>query len=405
MSSKSVSNLLQDESFLNYCFAKNAEDVIYWEKWLAENPDRKNEIAETRNLAILMTNEIARQQADGGFAALLNRIENNRNGLRGVFKLSTFQRFALAASVLLIGALSLLLYHNSLAPSGHFMISKNKDISAGRNRALLILGDGKRIDITDAKNGVLLKEKGVEVSKTADGQIVYRAKVTANAETDQYNTIETPAGGQYQVVLPDGSKVWLNSSSSLKYPTVFNKMARRVELKGEAYFEVAHVLLENGKSKMPFVVKTIRTAHEDQEVEVLGTHFNINGYNNEPAVATTLLEGLVKVSAKTLSPVLLKPGQQATLNQGHFKVSPADIESVVAWKNGDFVFREDLTTAMRKIARWYDVEVVYDSSAPEKLMLGGWISRKNNISEVLNRIQSTGKVHFELTGRRVTVLK
>lgn len=321
-----------------------------------------------------------------------------------VMRLSRISKWAAAAAILLICSLSVLYFKQSKQPAQHFTISKEKDIAPGKNSAFLTLANGKRVDLSSSANGVLLAESGLSIEKTNNGQIVYHAK-PGQAGSNQLNTIETPVGGQYMVVLPDGSKVWLNAASSLTYPVAFNRDERRVNLTGEGYFEIAHIMQKSGKAVIPFVVTVMKAGKPGQQVKVLGTHFNINSYPDEPVVRTTLLQGSVAVSAPAAKSTVLKPGQQSTLQGSQLDVSAADTEMALAWKNGEFVFREDLTSAMRKVARWYGVEVIYDESAPKNLMLGGWMSRETNISDVLDHIQLTGKVHFKIEGRRVIVSK
>lgn len=312
---------------------------------------------------------------------------------------STFFKITVAAILLLVASATFFLLKNN-QQADRFVIAKEKDIAPGQNKAYLTLSNGKKIDLTAASAGAIASETGLQVTKAADGTLIYKVSKTGQP-TQGFNNISTPVGGQYTVILPDGSKVWLNAGSSLRYPIAFEASGRSVTLTGEGYFEVAHIQTKNGR--MPFTV-TVRRHNGTQElVQVLGTHFNINAYDDEPAIKTTLLKGSVKVDAAGKS-ALLKPGQQSKLaDDGDISLEEADTEMAIAWKNGDFVFREDLRSAMRKVARWYDVEVVYDSSAPKKLMLGGWMSRGKNISEVLDHIQLTGKVHFKLEGRRVTV--
>ena len=273
------------------------------------------------------------------------------------------------------------------------------DVNPGSTKAVLTLADGRKIILDSVQKGALAEQAGISVSKTADGKLVYTLTdkpVDQQNDDLTYNTLETPNGGEYQLNLPDGTKIWLNAGSTLKYPTSFeHAKERKVTLNGEAYFEVAH------NKDLPFRVVT-----DKQLVEVLGTHFNINAYEIEPNTETTLLEGSVKVAQNgNGKELLLKPGQQSLVGKD-FTVAAVDTESVVDWKNGDFNFKdEDLKASMRKIARWYDVEVIYDESAPEDLQLGGWVSRSKNISAVLKVIESTGKVHFKVQGRRVTVTK
>jgi len=274
------------------------------------------------------------------------------------------------------------------------------DILPGGNKATLTLANGKVINLSDAQTGSLDKQSGVQITKTADGQLIYTAQdISDNTDAkSSYNTIATPKGGQYQVNLPDGSKVWLNAASSLKYPANLSAFQeRRVELRGEAYFEVAKV------NHKPFIVET-----DKQEVEVLGTHFNVKSYTDDNSTRTTLLEGSVRVTPKAngIAGTILKPGLQAELKASGLKVQPVDVEDEVDWKNGDFVFKEEsLESIMRKIARWYDVEIIYQDGIPQNVALEGLVSRSKSISAVLSLIESTGKVHFKIEGRKIIVTK
>jgi len=303
-----------------------------------------------------------------------------------------------AAIVLIAFSVYLFLYRPLQKASPTRQVAKVSDIAPGGNKAFLTLANGKKISLTDAANGELVKEAGLVIQKKADGQLIYTAGNSAgSASGSQYNIIETPRGGKYQINLPDGTRVWLNSGSALKYPLNFTGYFRKVELKGEGYFEVA-----KDKTK-PFLVKTAQ-----QEVEVLGTHFNISSYTDEAVVKTTLLEGSVKVKANTgdskvSAQEILKPGEQSQLSSNQIKVGPADLESVMAWKNGDFVFEgDDLKSIMRQLSRWYDVEVIYQGNFV-KLRFGGYVSRSKNISSVLNIMASTGKVHFEIIDKKIIV--
>jgi len=267
---------------------------------------------------------------------------------------------------------------------------------------MLTLANGKQIYISDAAAGNIAEEAGVSISKTADGQITYHVKAGETGRT-QYNTLQTRNGQQTQIILPDNSKVWLNAGSLIKYPSSFAALKdRKVELMGEAYFEVAK------DKNHPFIVKTAL-----QEVQVLGTHFNINSYPDEPKLITTLLEGSVKVNYGKYD-LMLKPGQQSVLklNQAagitpsDMKISQADIAEAMAWKNGFFRFEEEpLESVMRKVARWYNVEVTYAPGVPKNILLGGFISRNKNISAVLEMMTRTEDVRFKMEGNKVTVLK
>ncbi len=274
------------------------------------------------------------------------------------------------------------------------------DIKAGENKAILTLGDGSKIILDDAKNGILANQGGNSVLKAAEGEIIYSFlnEIKDPLNEDQqapliYNTIETPKGGKFQIKLPDGSKVWLNAASSLRFPTVFNGSKRQVELNGEAYFEVSP-----DKSKI-FEVST-----RNQVVQVLGTHFNINAYLDEPTVNTTLLEGSVRVSdLRTNISQLLKPGEQSQLSEQIEIVNLKSTNEAVAWKEGYFQFdKADIKTVMRQIERWYDVSVVYEGDLPN-YRFGGEIERNLSLLQVLKVLEKT-KVHFRLEGREVIVM-
>ena len=311
-------------------------------------------------------------------------------------------QLGVAASILLLIVTSLFFYTNR-TPVNKLALKvvepkKAAVILPGDNKAILTLSDGTKIILEDAKNGILANQAGVSIQKTSDGELLYSFSNSANSVTQAednilYNKIETPIGGKYQVNLPDGSKVWLNSSSSLRFSALFNGDTREVELSGEAYFDVS-----KNKSK-PFRVIT-----KDQIVEVLGTQFNINSYSDEGPIKTTLIEGSVKIIYKD-KVVLLSPGQQFQPKELVSAVLEADTEEVVAWKEGYFVFKnEDIKSIMRKLSRWYNVEVSYSGDIPE-VGFGGNISRSKDISEVLDVLQLTNAIHFKVEGRRITVMR
>lgn len=236
-----------------------------------------------------------------------------------------------------------------------------------------------------------------------NGQIAYLN--TGSKVLDRkpvYNTISTANGNQYQLVLADGSKVWLNAASSVRFPAAFTTKERRVEITGEAYFEVAPLSI-NGEQKVPFIVKVKTSSGNGYEVQVLGTHFNINAYDDEPTVRTTLAEGKVKVDKGNHS-VVLKPSQQAVLNKvsERFDVQPADVEEAIAWKMGMFEFHDaNLHSIMRQLARWYDVDVTFSGSVSNKLFNGS-IRRQATLSQVLQILKLAG-VNYTLKGHALTI--
>lgn len=323
-------------------------------------------------------------------------------------KLSLFPlfRWVAAAVILITLAVGSWFYFETSFPGGLNKSQYANDVPPGGNNAILTLADGSSISLTDAGAGELLNTRGVRIVKAADGQLVYTVDPAVSNSADQltFNTITTPRGGQYQVNLPDGTKVWLNAASSLKFPTTFTGLKeRKVELNGEAYFEVAK------NKQQPFKVMSAGADHgKAQETEVLGTHFNIYAYDDEPETKTTLLEGSIRVAAlgnvNQKQDVLLFPGQQALLSDGKIKTSSADMEEAIAWKNGNFMFaNEKIESIMRKIARWYNVDVVYQGKITDNDFVGT-VPRFKNVSEALTILELTNTVHFKIEGRRIIVM-
>ena len=301
-----------------------------------------------------------------------------------------------AAVILLVLMAGGYMWRNRSVPSP---ADKGKDVVRhigndrlpGGDRATLTLADGSSIVLDSAHNGMLMRQSGAKILKLNNGQLVYNS-IHEKPAGIAYNTLVTPRGGQYQVVLPDGSKVWLNAASSLRFPTSFTGKDREVELKGEAYFEVAK---DAGK---PFKVNV-----NDIAVTVLGTSFNIMAYPDEKAVKTTLQEGAIKVMRGSKG-ILLHPGQQARTEEAGLKlIRDVDMEEVTAWKNGLFKFNgADIETVMRQLSRWYNVDIVYQGTKTSN-SFSGIISRNTNISNVLKILEYSG-VHFTIEGDTVKVL-
>lgn len=314
-------------------------------------------------------------------------------------KIAKFIGLKIAAVLLVAISVSLLLFKRGHNKNHIVSITKssNTQILPGSNKAFLTMANGSKIILTNAKNGMLATQNGILISKAQDGLLVYRfGNTKANRKTsfNENNTITTPRGGQYQIVLSDGTKVWLNAASSLRFPVTFTGSNRNVELTGEAYFEVA-----KNKDK-PFVVKANGT-----NVQVLGTHFNVSAYADDASVTTTLLEGSVRL-VKEKAIAMLTPGQQGISNnaQAAISVKTADMEQVMAWKNGYFIFdNTDIHTIMKQAARWYNVDIAYQGSINKNF--GGKISKYKDITELLKNLELTGTIHFELEGRRVIVMQ
>jgi transmembrane sensor len=306
----------------------------------------------------------------------------------------------IAAAVLIFYTAGIIVFNNKNISTPNKITKNTKPaiIVPGGNKAILTMAGGKTIVLDSAANGLIAKTGAGKVIKTRSGQIVYKAissgKSNIAAAEVGYNTLSTPKGGEYQVVLPDGTKVWLDAASSITYPTAFTGNERRVKLTGQAYFEVA-----KNKEK-PFYVGI-----NNVQVRVLGTHFNISAYNDDNEITTTLLEGSVQVTKNnTLS--LLKPGQQAVVsnNSDKIAVSEANIDDAMAWKNGYFIFNDDnITGIMKKVCRWYNVDVEYRGNYDDQ-QFGGTFYRSKSIIELLDHLQKIGKLHFTISGRRITVM-
>lgn len=309
-----------------------------------------------------------------------------------------------AAILLLLGSVAL---WQSLRPARTPLVATttvprrlDSVIVPGSNKAILTLANGEQVMLDSARNGLLAKQGATEVVKKGDGALSYGGVANAyerGAATEAvvlYNTITTPRGGQYTVTLPDGSKVWLNASSSIRFPTAFTGTSRNVEVQGEAYFEVTH------DKTRPFRV----AINKKMDVEVLGTEFNIMAYEEEGIIKTTLINGSVRV-IKNNNEKILHPGQQAQLRADGIlhTLNNADIETTIAWKNGRTIFAgENLQTIMRQVSRWYDVDVEYAGVIPERKFTGG-IARNSDISLVL-KILELNQIHFSVEGKKIVLM-
>ena len=358
-------------------------------------------------------------------------------------------RMRAAAAVLILcigaGAVYLMLARSQRKAKEAMVAAKYRfDIVPGGNKAVLTLADGSTIVLDSAKDGPLAQQGNAKVVKIDAGMLAYNGKMKGETgvkggdegmkggdgamkrgEGVMYNTIATPYGGQYQVVLPDGSKVWLNAASSLRFPTSFSGRERVVELTGEGYFDIA-----KDPSK-PFRVHVVHAAGAEKEmdIEVLGTAFNIMAYENEEHSNTTLLNGKVRVvlpsakgataagaatataagAAKGMAAgaaVNLEPGRQAIAGSqaDGLQVADANVDQAIAWKNGLFRFRETgIRELMRQVERWYNVQVIYQTDTKDKDYTG-IVSRSQNISALLHTLELTGTVHFQIEGRKIIVL-
>ncbi|MDP9081777.1 MAG: FecR domain-containing protein [Bacteroidota bacterium] len=358
----------------------NPEEKAILESWyLKQAESSSNELSDAefdKNLALIRSNLVLKQESVPKF---------------------NWQRVAVAASLLIFAAFGAHFFLHKKDRADIAKIAK-KDAAPGKNGATLILSNGKKIILGDASNGQLASDAGVTINKTKSGEIIYKANAAPGNDTVKtgFNTLTTAKGEQYQLILPDGSHVWLNAASSVKYPVVFDKKERMVELNGEAYFEVVH------KPESPFKVNTRR-----QEVEVLGTHFNIYAYDDESITRTTLVEGSVKVSAFTShNTIIIKPGQQSLVDDYNLKVETVDTDDALAWKNGYFEFNdESLESIMKKVGRWYNLDVEYRNTTAKYQLFSGSVSRYKNVSQVIKTLELTNAAHFKIEGNTILVIK
>jgi len=314
-------------------------------------------------------------------------------GMGRVYRMNWLKWATAAAILILLAGVGFIFLHSPESSDRYAHESPQQrfknDVLPGRQGAILTLANGRKITLDSAANGALASEGGVQVIKK-DDEVVYDGG-KAPAEVS-YNTMTTPQGRQYHLTLADGTEVWLNAGSSITYPTVFTGKQRTVKVTGEAYFEVAH------NKSMPF-----RVEKGDVKVEVLGTHFNMNTYDDESSLKVTLLEGVVRV-VSTGGENILTPGQQAQVSKGRIAVANnVNAEEVMAWKNGRFLFSgTDIDQLMRQLTRWYDVEVEYNKKVND--LFYAEIPRNTNLSDVLKALELTGKVHFSIDGKKIIVM-
>ncbi|MGN6417981.1 MAG: FecR domain-containing protein [Pseudobacter sp.] len=297
------------------------------------------------------------------------------------------RRWWVAASVMLILGAGIFFWVSN-SKTNEEIVQRPVDVAPGREGAVLTLADGKQVMLDEVKDSVVALQGGA-TARVVNGQLVYEGR----GNEAVFNSMSTPKGRQYNLKLPDGTQVWLNSESSIRYPTVFNGKERKVEVTGEAYFSVTK------NNKMPFIVKV----NAQTDIQVLGTEFNVNAYTNEAAINTTLLEGSVRVHADKLSQIL-SPGQQAQIGQDKKirLVKEVDIDKVIAWKNGYFNFNDaDLHEIMRQLERWYDIEVVY-AKPVQPVEFRGKLERSLSLSQVLEGLQLM-QVNFRIEGRKVII--
>ncbi|OQP45290.1 hypothetical protein A4H97_32765 [Niastella yeongjuensis] len=386
----------------------NFQETRELENWIADKPENRAlfEKLQDKGYRDQLLAQWQPQAAEQSLQRVKQKIASQQKPAR-------WPRWAAAASLLLALAAAgyYILLHKQPLPVATKKVQQ-PDVAPGRNQATLTLADGRKIVLTRELNGQLALQGQTTITANNKDGIVYTTGSTSTATSISWNTLTTARGEQspYPLTLPDGSKVWLNAASTITFPTVFNAHARTVKITGEVYFEVEH------NEKHPFRVEV-----KDQLIEDIGTHFNVNAYDDEPASKTTLLEGSVRVGRRPSyakasageakekdQSVILKPGEQA-VSAPHSPLTidhSPDLDEAMAWKEGMFRFSsEDLGSIMRTISRWYNVEIVFADPAARSLRFGALVNRFANVSQILRMLELTKEVHFKIEDKKIIVMK
>lgn len=358
---------------------------------LMEQPAYDEELKQLLDNLLLESDEETGAMPDDTAANMLRHIMHTGAAApqpAPVRAIPMWQRVAVAASVLAVIAVAGYKIYvknkvgNMPIASNHAPASKKDD------GARLVRGDGSVIDLEHYKDTAMDVQSGVSVNRQGN-----TLSYTSNAAvTPTINTLYTNKGGTYQLVLPDGTKAWLNAASSIRFPTAFTDSTREVTIQGEVYFEIAQ------QARQPFIVKT-----NTIEIAVLGTHFNVMAYEEEQNICTSLLEGAVNViSGSTVR--LMKPGQQALVNREHkgISISNADVDAAIAWKEGRFEFNGNIKSIMRELARWYDVQFIYEGEITNRAFAGTF-SRQDSLEDILHTLELTGSIHFNINDKTIIV--
>lgn len=386
MDASSVKNLLN-----NYLEGKSSAEELVQLRELLSLPENRQLVDETLLQAFNNTyyQEAADYPAAEMAAVLMQRaLETRKPAL-------IYMRRITAAAVVIAIAAAIWLFGPRPAVTTKVKDNTVAHLTPGGNKATLTLADGTAIVLDSAANGLLSNQQGIRVIKLKSGQLSYQnGKGDIRSDVPVWNTLSTPRGGQYQLTLPDGTQVWLNAASSIRYPVAFNSQERKVEVTGEVYFEVAKE-----------VARPFRVSSGAEQVEVLGTSFNMMAYHDEPAMQTTLIDGKIKVSAPAsgnIQPVVLSPGQQAQTGTAAFAVREVDGEQVVAWVHGNLSMKyQNVAALMRQISRWYDIDVVFEGPVPE-MTFSGSFSRMVNLNQVLEALNGNG-IHASVENGKLIV--
>lgn len=403
---------LLDKLFHRQCSQDEKEELALWVETVPNDEEWKERLSRIWN-SFEPLEKMEPARADTILKEILKQENNKPAGFKFLKPRyssvsSQMMRWSVAAAAIIgiLIILSVIFLSKKPMPDGRMLSSNNiagqNDIKPGDNKAMLTLANGKTVILDSIHNGLLTNQQNGQIIKVNSGLLKFTQQTTGDKQpaTIAYNTVTTPLGGQYQIILPDGSEVWLNSGSSMKFPTAFLEKEREVTISGEAYFEIAK------NADRPFIVHIISSDGQGQgSIQVLGTEFNVNAYNDAPTVKTTLIDGSIKVLNGNDSK-LLTPGEQAEMNHdGAIKINKGiNLNQIIAWKNGLFDFDgNNIEEVMQQIAKWYNIEVKYQSVPSAKYI--GTISRNVNISEVLRMLEMTGTVRFKIEGRTVMVMQ
>lgn len=392
-------DFLQDDSFLRYCMGVSEEDTRRWEDWIRENPDRQVPFEQARKIFDAINGQQGQLHAAVSQFRLLLREHVANTTAQAPAALTPPARgqqrrlywWAAAAVLVLVAATGW--YQYSRYREQHLATARPiHDVQPGTTKAMLTLADGTAVPLDSTGASQFEEKDGTRINK-GQGSLVYDHSGNTT-EKILFNTLATPRGGEYQITLPDGSRVWLNAASSLRFPTRFAGNDRTVYLNGEAYFEISP------NAQQPFHVQL----SDNQQITVLGTSFNVMNYADENNITTTLVTGKVMVSRPDGQQAVLAPSQQAVITKGqnHITVSDADVDKTIAWKTGMFEFEDDdLPSIMRTIARWYDVEVVYNGNIPDQHYSGS-IRKTSTLSQALRILQTAG-IQYSITNKTITI--
>lgn len=352
---------------------------------LLEQSAHDEELKDALDELLLEAEDDTNQMPDDTAANMLQQIMQTAPA--PVHRIPVWKRTAIAASILAAVALAgYKLYQKSTVTDT--TIATNHAPTHREEHARLVRGDGAVIDLEKHNEEAVDVQTGVSVNRKGN-TLSYSNNATV---TPTINTLYTNKGGTYQLILPDGTKAWLNATSSIRFPTAFTGNTREVTIQGEVYFEIAQ------QPNQPFIVKV-----NTMKIEVLGTHFNVMAYEEEQNICTSLLEGAVNVISGN-SVRQIKPGQQALVNREHngISISNADVDAAIAWKNGRFEFNGNIKSILRELTRWYDVQFIYEGAITEKAFAATF-SRQDSLAEILNQLELTGSIHFKINDKTITV--